>query len=162
MLSEQDLQQYLHDHIPLSKAMAAVVRSVSAEGVTLEAPLAPNLNHRGTVFGGSASSLAILSAWALVHSRLRAEGLDSRLVIQRNTMAYERPMDGSFTATSALARPGDWPAFLRTLRRMGRARIAVVAVLHCVGQTTGRFEGDFVALEASGSPISGDGPPPDR
>ncbi|HEX9011073.1 MAG TPA: YiiD C-terminal domain-containing protein [Holophagaceae bacterium] len=156
MVSGQDLERYLHDHIPLSRAMGATVRSVSVEGVTLEAPLAPNLNHRGTVFGGSASSLAILSAWALVHSRLRAEGLDSRLVIQRNTMAYERPMDGSFTATSALARPEAWPAFLRTLRRMGRARVAVVSMLRCDGQATGRFEGDFVALEAAGHPVSGD------
>lgn len=154
MVSEQDLQQYLHDHIPLSRAMAVVVRSVTAGGVTLEAPLAPNLNHRGTVFGGSASSLAILSAWALVHSRLRAEGLDSRLVIQRNTMAYERPMDGSFTGTSALARPEAWPAFLRTLRRMGRARITVVAELKCAGEMAGHFEGDFVALEVARGPVS--------
>ena len=153
MVSGQDLERYLHDHIPLSKAMGAVVRSVSDGGVTLEAPLAPNLNHRGTVFGGSASSLAILSAWALVHTRLRAEGLDSRLVIQRNSMAYEKPIVGAFTATSALARPEAWPAFLRTLRRMGRARLAVVSELRCDGQAVGRFEGDFVALDAA---VSGD------
>ncbi|GLH68714.1 hypothetical protein GETHPA_02470 [Geothrix rubra] len=162
MVSGQDLQQYLHDHIPLSRAMGVTVRSVSAEGVTLEAPLAPNLNHRGTVFGGSASSLAILSAWALVHSRLRAEGLDSRLVIQRNTMAYESPTEGAFNATAALARPEAWPTFLRTLRRMGRARVAVVSELQCGGQRTGRFEGEFVALEAVRGPVSVDRPSPDR
>jgi thioesterase domain-containing protein len=155
MLSEQDLERYLHDHIPLSRAMEATVLTLSAGGVTLEAPLAPNLNHRGTVFGGSASSLAILSAWALVHTRLRAEGLDSRLVIQRNSMAYEKPIEGAFTATSALARPEAWPVFLRTLRRMGRARIAVVSELRCDGQAVGRFEGDFVALEAARPPVSG-------
>ena len=155
MLSEQDLERYLHDHIPLSRAMGATVQALSAGGVTLEAPLAPNLNHRGTVFGGSASSLAILSAWALVHTRLRAEGLDSRLVIQRNSMAYGKPIEGAFTATSALARPEAWPAFLRTLRRMGRARIAVVSELRCDGQAVGRFEGDFVALEAVRPPVSG-------
>lgn len=156
MVSEQDLERYLHGHIPLSRAMGATVQALSAGGVTLEAPLAPNLNHRGTVFGGSASSLAILSAWALVHTRLRAEGLDSRLVIQRNSMAYEKPIEGAFTATSALAQPEAWPAFLRTLRRMGRARIAVVSELRCDGQAVGRFEGDFVALEAARPPVSGD------
>jgi thioesterase domain-containing protein len=156
MISESNLETYLHTHIPLSRAMGASVRSLTPEAVTLGAPLAPNLNHRGTVFGGSASSLAILSAWALVHTRLRAEGLDSRLVIQRNSMAYERPMDGPFEATASLARPEAWPAFLRTLRRMGRARVAVVSVLHCDGQAAGRFEGDFVALAAAVNPISGD------
>lgn len=156
MLPKQNLEAYLHTHIPLSRAMGATVQDLSAGGVTLAAPLAPNLNHRGTVFGGSASSLAILAAWALVHTRLWAEGLDSRLVIQRNSMAYERPMDGPFEATASLARPESWSTFLRTLRRMGRARITVMSVLYCGGQATGRFEGDFVALSAAVSPVSGD------
>ena len=30
--------------------------------------------------------------------------------------------------------------------RKGRARIAVVATLHCDGKPVGRFEGDFVAV----------------
>ncbi len=157
MTSVQDLEQYLHDHIPISRAMEAAVVELSADHVTLAAPLAPNLNHRGTVFGGSASSLAILSAWALVHTRLRAEGLSCRLVIQRNSMAYLKPIDGTFTATSELAAPEAWPAFLRMLRRKGRARIAVASVLTFGGQPAGRFEGDFVALDAiDQGQVSGD------
>lgn len=138
MISEQDLERYLHDHIPLSRAMETMVRSVTAEGVTLEA------------------SLAILSAWALVHTRLGAEGLACRLVIMRNAMTYEKPMDGPFTATSALARPEAWTTFLRTLQRMGRARIAVVSELRCQGKASGHLEGDFVALDAERYPVSGD------
>lgn len=57
-----------------------------------------SINHRDTVFGGSASAVAILSAWALLHTRLAGAGIASRLVIQRNSMSYELPIDGSFTA----------------------------------------------------------------
>ena len=61
-MDTKSLENYLHEHIPLSKAMGVTVRSVSGEAVTLAAPLAPNINHRETVFGGSASALAILAA----------------------------------------------------------------------------------------------------
>ena len=143
-MTPAELQQYLHDHIPLSKAMQVVAVSVSPDAVVLRAPLAPNINHRETVFGGSASALAILAAWSLLHVRLRGSG--SRLVIQRNSMEYLLPMAGEFTAGSALARPDEWPRFLRMLERRGTARATVVAELTCGGQTTGRLEGDFVAL----------------
>ena len=82
-----ELERYLHQHIPLSKAMQVSVVEVLPAGVVLSAPLAPNINHRDTVFGGSASALAILAAWSLLHTRLSGEGIASRLVIQRNTMS---------------------------------------------------------------------------
>lgn len=140
------LQKYLHDHIPLSKAMQVAVVSVAEDTVVLAAPLAPNINHRDTVFGGSASALAILSAWALLHTRLSDAGIDSRLVIQRNSMSYELPMDGGFSARSFFDQPQDWNVFTRMLARKGKARIAVSAVLEFGGQVAGRFSGEFVAL----------------
>ncbi|MFD2755054.1 YiiD C-terminal domain-containing protein [Comamonas terrae] len=141
------LERYLHDHIPLSRAMAVEVVSTEPDGVLLRAPLAPNINHRDTVFGGSASALAILAAWSLLHQRLGAEGLDSRLVIQRNTMEYEQPIAGAFQARSALVEPQQWPQFIRMLARKGKARIAVASLLgdeH--GTPAGRLVGEFVAL----------------
>jgi hypothetical protein len=39
--------------------------------VMLRAPFAPNINHRETVFGGSASAVTILAAWALLYVRLQ-------------------------------------------------------------------------------------------
>ncbi|POZ63528.1 YiiD C-terminal domain-containing protein [Chromobacterium alticapitis] len=142
----QELQTYLHEHIPLSRAMEASVLTLDPDGVTLGAPLAPNINHRATVFGGSASALAILAAWSLLHTRLRDQGLSATLVIQRNSMEYEKPIAGAFTARSALADPDDWPRFVNMLARKGRARIAVTAQLRCEGVAAGRLMGEFVAL----------------
>lgn len=126
--------------------MQITVESIALEGVVLSAPLAPNINHRDTLFGGSASAAAILSAWCLLHTRLAAEGISSRLVIQRNSMSYELPVDGRFMAVSFLADEADWPRFLRMLQRKGRARITVHAELRFNGQIAGRLEGEFVAL----------------
>jgi thioesterase domain-containing protein len=145
-MSATDVERYLHEHIPLSKAMAVTVVSVEPDEVVLRAPLAPNINHRETVFGGSASALAILAAWSLLHARLRSEGVPSRLVIQRNTMEYERPIPGDFTARASLERPEHWQQFTRMLARKGKARITVCSVLEHAGQAVGRLTGEFVAL----------------
>jgi thioesterase domain-containing protein len=147
-----ELERYLHDHIPLSKAMRVSVSSVTDDAVVLRAPLEPNINHRETVFGGSASALAILSAWSLLHLRLVRAGVSGRLVIQRNTMDYDRPIPGAFSARASIADPAKWPAFLRTLARRGKARITVASLLAHDGQIAGRFSGEFVALSASADP----------
>ncbi len=141
-----DLEQYLHEHIPLSRAMGVTVVEATGTTLLLKAPLGPNINHRETVFGGSASALAILAAWSLLHLRLRAEGFHCRLVIQRNTMAYELPIPGDFTAQASLDPQADWAAFARMLTRRGKGRIATCAVLSFEGQPVGRFSGDFVAF----------------
>ncbi|GAC1692517.1 MAG: YiiD C-terminal domain-containing protein [Steroidobacteraceae bacterium] len=141
-----ELERYLHEHIPLSRAMQVSVVSVHADGVTLRAPLAPNINHQDTVFGGSASALAILAGWSLLHTRLGAAGIASRLVIQRNSVHYDLPIAGPFTARSFLRTPDAWEPFTRMLARKGRARLTVSCALEYDGQSAGRLEGEFVAL----------------
>lgn len=147
-MNPAELQRYLHGHIPLSAAMQVQVEAASSDRVVLGAPLAPNINHRETVFGGSASALAILSAWSLLHLKLAAAGYTTRLVIQRNTMQYEQAIDGYFTAHAESPSAAKWALFARTLERRGRARIAVVSTLRFEGQAAGHFEGEFVALGA--------------
>jgi len=141
-----ELEQYLHRHIPLSLAMQVSVLEVQRQHVVLSAPLEPNINHRDTVFGGSAMAVAVLAAWSLVHTRLVDAGLPSRLVIQRNAMTFSVPMTGAFTAQSSLSDDAQWARFTRTLAVRTRARISVACELFCAGEEAGHFEGDFVAL----------------
>lgn len=147
LMATAELERYLHAHIPLSRAMQVRVAALAAERATLSAPLAPNINHRETVFGGSASAVAILAAWSLLHARLALEAVECRLVIQRNTMTYLRPIAAEFSATAVLADESRWPRFLATLRRRGKARISLSADLESAGQAVGHFEGDFVATD---------------
>jgi thioesterase domain-containing protein len=147
LMSAQSLTQYLQQQIPLSRAMHICAVEVTEQSVRLSAPLAPNLNHRATVFGGSASALAILAAWSLLHVRLRGSFPAASIVIQRQSTSYNRPIDGTFSARAALAQPGDWPRFVRLLTRRGKARISVAATLDYGGEQVGQFTGDFVAFD---------------
>jgi len=141
-----ELERYLHEHIPLSRAMGVAVAAATLDEVVLTAPFAPNINHRETVFGGSASALCILSAWALVHLRLRAAGVAARLVIQRNVMDYQRPIQGEFSARATIPDAAAWSRFERAFERKGRGRIDVAATLASGDEIAGRLAGTFVAL----------------
>jgi thioesterase domain-containing protein len=126
--------------------MQVRVLCVEDVAVVLGAPLAPNINHQHTVFGGSAAALATAAAWSLLHIRTRSESIDARLVIRRNTMEYDRPMLGDFTARASFESPQQWQEFARILALKGKARITIAATLEQAGQVTGRFSGEFVAL----------------
>lgn len=52
-LPEIHLRNYLHDHIPLSKAMGVDAITVSVDEVVLSAPLEPNINHRQTALAAA-------------------------------------------------------------------------------------------------------------
>lgn len=144
--SARELEAYLHAHIPLSAAMQVSVVAASSDAVMLAAPLAPNINHRSTAFGGSLSAVAILSAWSLVNLRLNAEGFRTRLVIQSNRMDYDLPVEADFTATASLTDEAAWAPFCRMLGRRGLARIGVRSVITCGQAVGGRLEGEFVAF----------------
>jgi thioesterase domain-containing protein len=144
--SEKRVERYLHQYIPLSAAMCVEVRTATLEHVKLAAPLAPNVNHTETVFGGSAAALATLSAWTLLHLRLEDAGLDARLVIQRSRMEYERPIPGDFEAVCDFGDDSTWERFKATFARRGRARLTLAAHLVHLASRVASFEGDFVAL----------------
>lgn len=147
-MDARELETYLHVHIPLSAAMHVTARDAQADFVVLEAPLLPNINHRETVFGGSASALAILAAWSLMRVRLDHIEPAPRIVIRRNSVEYDAPMLTSFSATATFAEPDAWPRFLQILGRRGKSRAVVRCSLESGGEQVGSFEGEFVAVAA--------------
>src|SRR5690554_2147983 len=94
--------------------MEVRVPAADERRVVLAAPLEPNINHRDTLFGGSAAAVATLAAWSLLYLRLLRDGIDARLVIHRNTMEYKRPIAGEFTATARLDDEAPWEQFVTT------------------------------------------------
>ncbi len=140
------IERYLHEHIPLSQAMAVTVASIDEQGVTLSAPLLPNINHRSTVFGGSLSTLAILSAWTWLHIQLQTLSIPCRIVIQRNCFEYLQPAIGEFQAHCCAPSSLNWERFLAVLGRHNKSRITLNVHVHSMGQLAGTFQGEYVVL----------------
>jgi len=145
-MTPDEITRYVHEHIPLTRHLGAAVLEWTGASVRLGAPLAPNLNHRGTAFGGSLSALAILSGWALVHLALRDRGVEARVVIQRSELDFDDPVDGDFEATATLPPAGDWDRFLATLDRHRRARVVISSTLRSAGGVGGAHRGTYAAV----------------
>ena len=106
------LERTLRKNIPLTAAMAVRVVRADGDSVVLAAPLAPNINHHRTFFGGSAATLATLTAWGLAEEKLRDDGLTAHLVIQRSTMEYLEP-----AVSWAAERETEWAKLADAMRR---------------------------------------------
>lgn len=145
-LTASELKQRLYTDIPLTKSMGIEVIQVEPSCVTVSAPLQPNINHQGTVFGGSANTLAIVSAYSLLYLRLNTLHPQCHVLIQQNTMQYEKPLRGEMLAQCKFDDELRWARFMRILERRGRARISLDSVVLHDGQRCASFKGDFVAL----------------
>ena len=144
------IARYLHQHIPLTAHMQVGVCAVDATGVRLGAPLAPNINHRQTAFGGSAAALATLSCWTLIHLYLAEQPFASGLVVRRSQMDYETPIDADFEAFCPTPAADIWARFTRSLDQHGKDRIELAADVLCCKTRAARFSGEFVALRQDG------------
>lgn len=145
-MNASSLEAYLHQHIPISAAMGVRVLEATAAQIRLGAPYEPNRNHRATVFGGSLSTLAILSAWAWLRVHFDDHDPLPTLVIQREKMHFAEPANGDFEAHCPAPDAVTLASFHKLLERHGRARLALAAEVSCAGTLVGRFEGSFVAL----------------
>lgn len=141
-----ELEAYLHANIPLSAAMGVRVIEASTECVILEAPMEPNVNHRGTVFGGSIASLATLAGWTLIH--LLVEGIEPapRLVIKSSAIEYLKPATGTFRATALRPSDHDLEAFLKRASHHRAAPLHLRSTVESEGVLAATLDGVFVAL----------------
>jgi thioesterase domain-containing protein len=123
----QALVAFIHEGIPLARAMALELGDYNGEQLTLVTPLAPNVNDKGCAFGGSLVSLMTLTGWGLVELALRQRGEDCDVYVGESTVRYLSPVWGDFQARAQPAQDASWDNFFTTLASRGRARIAVTA-----------------------------------
>ncbi len=147
-MSASELETYLHEHIPLTAAMAVRVVQCDEVVITLSAPLPPNSNHRGTVFGGSLASLATLAAWAVVHTGLRRAGVTARVVVQSSQIEYLLPATGEFVATCTAPSKPQWERFLAMVTRKGRGRLTLNVEVVSESVVAAQLTGSFVAVRS--------------
>lgn len=140
---------YLHQHIPVTRAMQIEVLPPATAALTLEAKLAPNLNHQETAFGGSIASLGILAGWTLIHLQLHGDGHRYQIVIQRSEMEFLKPIEADFQAECSYPDESVWEQLYAGLDRKGRARLELESSVILNGETAARIQGTFVIKRLS-------------
>lgn len=143
MIRAAALEQILHNEIPISRAMGIRVAGYDGASLKLDAPLAPNTNHKSTAFGGSLYSLAVLCGWGLLHLKLAEARLHKLIVIQESSIHYLHPVEHDLHAECRLDDDA-FSKFLRTLKKHGRARISLDAVITQDNRPAVEFSGRYV------------------
>lgn len=143
MTAKAALERTLHDEIPLTRAMDLRVASYDHNCLRLSAPLAANINHKSTAFGGSLYSLAVLCGWGMVHLKLAEAGLHKHIVIQDANIRYLLPVEGEMQADCCLDEVA-LQNFMHALKKHGRARLELKVAIQHNGQNAVEFSGRYV------------------
>lgn len=139
------LQERLDREIMLARPMGIIVESADDSGLVLRAPLAPNANHKGTAFGGSLYSLAVLTGWAWLTRFLATRKLDADAVIQESNMRFLQPVHGEMRASLEVPAEAEIDKFQKMLVRAGRGRIRLQVKMHEGSVLASVFDGLFAA-----------------
>lgn len=139
-----ELESYLHDKIPLARAMGVRVEAGESGTLVLTAPLEPNHNHLGTAFGGSLSAVATLAAYAMLWVELGDR--TGHIVVHRSEIVYHRAVRGGIRAICRRPPGAELAEFRRQFAASGKARIRLGATIEHAGRVCVEFAGDFVAL----------------
>jgi thioesterase domain-containing protein len=109
--------------IPLLNAMHLSFGSFENLTLTMEAPLAPNINNKGTAFGGSIASICLFGGWAVATLAFADNDIhNTEIVVYKNEMTFERPARGHLVV-NAFIRPDDFAACLARLKAKDTNRI---------------------------------------
>ncbi len=145
-MSAGDLTAFLQEKIPLTRAMGVRVVESGAR-LVIEAPLAANVNHLGTAFGGSLHALPTLACYATLWTLLYAAGIDGHVVVKHSAANYRQPVKGPLRAVCLRPAPDAVVEFLADLRRNNKARMELTAIVEGEGgKPAVEFSGTFVAL----------------
>jgi thioesterase domain-containing protein len=139
------LQARITNEFPLARHMGIVVERADEGGIVLSAPLAANANYKGTAFGGSLFSVAVLAGWAWVTRYLATTPFTADTVIQESAIRYLAPVHGTLRATLEPPPAERVEKFRRMLQRAGRGRIRLDVNIHHGQTLSTEFEGDFAA-----------------
>ena len=139
------LQNRIVSEFALARHIGIRVESADEAGVVLHAPLAPNANYKGTAFGGSLFSVAVLAGWAWTTRHLAAAELPADAVIQESTIRYLTPVEGALRAAVVAPSAAQVARFRRMLERAGRGRIDLEVQIHHDGTLAAVFDGVFAA-----------------
>ncbi len=139
----QELNDYLNRHVPLFRAMQAQIQRCDAAGLALTAPLEPNVNDKGTAFGGSMAAIAALTGWTMTTLILRNHGESAEIVIIDSHLKFLRPVREGIVAECVLPEPATAEQFIHRYQERGKARWTVEVVICADGEPAMTFKGQY-------------------
>lgn len=119
----RDFVAELRRDIPLAAFMGLDAVAWDGEQLTLQVPLSPNLNDKGTAFAGSLASLSTVTGWALLMLWTREHVGPCHVAVYQGELRYRHPVSSAFAATVRLPSAAALDLLRQRLKSHGRGRI---------------------------------------
>ncbi|TWT60274.1 YiiD C-terminal domain-containing protein [Rubinisphaera italica] len=146
-LNPEQWTEYLHNNIPVCKAMGIEVLEATWEGARILLPLGENVNHRETAFGGSISTAGILACWLLINLRMRELQESPKIVVQTSETTFLTPIADAFEAECRTEDDAQWDRFLKIYQKKGRGRLQLTSTIFCGEKIAAQHSGSFVSIK---------------
>src|ERR1044072_569216 len=141
-----EAEKFLHEQIPLTRAMGLRVVVDDDAGFTVEAPVALNSNHLRTAFGGSINAVATLAAYSFLWVELNDTA--AHVVVAQSSIRFLRPVRETIRAKCRRPDKESLDRFRNDFDEKRKARITLRVHVTEGGEIAAEFEGRFVARTA--------------
>ena len=147
----QAFQAAIYNNIPLVENMQLQLQTINSHHITATAPLAPNINDKSTVFGGSSAALMTICGWSLIKFQLESRQIDNDVVIHRSELQWNQAQTDDLIITAHIESDINWTDLIATLNNKNRSiRIKInCEVLNQANQVCSQMTASYVILKNS-------------
>ena len=139
------LQAKLHNEIPLTKLMQLQIKEYNEKNLITTAPLDININDKGTAFGGSLSTITIISSWSLCWLISQELGFDSQnIVVIKNENSYLKPVTKDIICNTIKPTKNEINIVKEKLEKKGSASLKIKSQIIENGEVCVEFDGVYV------------------
>lgn len=127
-IDTQAFQAFLYDHIPAVKYMQLAVQQCTPALLSATAPIAPNINDKNTVFGGSSAALMTICGWSLIKMHLEKHGTHNDVVVHQADSKWIKAQDDDMIIKASVKPDVDWQQLATQIK--SKNRVTKLSV-HC-------------------------------
>jgi thioesterase domain-containing protein len=145
----QAFQAFLYAQIPLVKTMRMQLLEIADNELTASAPLAPNINDKQTVFGGSSAALMTIAGWSLIKTNLEHHGNHNDVVIYTAENKWLKAQSDDLIIKAKINLESNWQSISEQLREKKRSQKLTVncQVMNQNNEVCSEMKGQYVILK---------------
>jgi len=145
MILIKQLEKKLHNEIPLTKLMKLKIHKYNDKELITTAPLSININDKGTAFGGSLSTITIISSWCMCWLISKELNIDNKnIVVIKNKNSYLKPVSKDIICYTKKPSLEEILIVKEKIQRKGSASIKIESKIIQDNQICVEFNGIYV------------------
>lgn len=145
MIDTDQLTREMHQSIPITRSMDINVLPWKGS-IQLTMPVEPNVNHQGTIFGGSQGALCAATGFLWVTILLRDHQIDAEVVITRSEVSFLAPLAGTGTCRIEEPSRDEQQRFLQAVEKKGKGKLELAGTILLGETVTTRFTAVYAAM----------------